>query len=227
MRWRTCRSAPRTPAWIDGWHPTDEYGNQLNIFSVLAGESATNNQSNVPGGGIGYGWLGAKERAMDNSGVVLMGARLYNPMTGAFTSVDPVFGGNTTAYAYPQDPINMVDLDGLKRRFWPKKSFWKKTITVVAVGTCVVASAGTCAVAGLGAAGLNYGMDRKKKNAKKDLAKDVAITLVSGGAGHLIGKPLKHLPRLHGAKLATNGGNTAISSGAGKCAKARNKKSCR
>ena len=41
-----------------------------------------------------------------------MGARLYNNITGHFTSVDPVPGGNTTAYTYPQDPINQYDLDG-------------------------------------------------------------------------------------------------------------------
>ncbi|NCT92015.1 hypothetical protein GXB85_13795, partial [Cellulomonas sp. APG4] len=53
-----------------------------------------------------------KERATDTTGLLLMGARLYNPTTGLFTSVDPVVGGNTTAYAYPQDPINQYDLDG-------------------------------------------------------------------------------------------------------------------
>jgi type IV pilus biogenesis protein CpaD/CtpE len=42
-----------------------------------------------------------------------MGARLYNPTTGHFTSRDPVTGGNTTSYTYPQDPINLRDVDGL------------------------------------------------------------------------------------------------------------------
>lgn len=45
-----------------------------------------------------------------------MGVRLYNPVRGAFTTVDPVAGGNTTAYAYPQDPINKVDLDGKAKK---------------------------------------------------------------------------------------------------------------
>lgn len=44
-----------------------------------------------------------------------MGARLYNPASGAFTSVDPLYGGNTTAYAYPQDPVNEYDVTGLNR----------------------------------------------------------------------------------------------------------------
>lgn len=41
-----------------------------------------------------------------------MGVRLYNSVTGHFTSVDPVIGGNTTRYTYPQDPINQLDLTG-------------------------------------------------------------------------------------------------------------------
>lgn len=41
-----------------------------------------------------------------------MGARLYKQTTGLFTSLDPVYGGNTTAFTYPQDPINYRDLDG-------------------------------------------------------------------------------------------------------------------
>ena len=44
-----------------------------------------------------------------------MGARLYNSVTALFTSVDPVRGGNTTAYTYPQDPINFTDPSGREK----------------------------------------------------------------------------------------------------------------
>lgn len=43
-----------------------------------------------------------------------MGARLYAPVLGRFLSVDPVYGANATAYAYPVDPVNRYDLDGRK-----------------------------------------------------------------------------------------------------------------
>jgi RHS repeat-associated protein len=79
----------------------DEYGNTLAV-----------SQDKITGA-LNYSWLGGKERATDLSGLVLMGVRLYNSVTGQFTSVDPVKGGNTTAYAYPQDPINQYDLSGM------------------------------------------------------------------------------------------------------------------
>jgi RHS repeat-associated protein len=49
----------------------------------------------------------------DAGGIVLMGARLYNPDTGRFLQVDPVFGGSANAYDYvDQDPVNASDLAG-------------------------------------------------------------------------------------------------------------------
>ncbi|XBH21111.1 DNRLRE domain-containing protein [Jonesiaceae bacterium BS-20] len=85
-------------------------------------------------GALNYGWLGGKERAQDTTGLILMGARLYNNISGHFTSVDPVPGGNTTAYTYPQDPINEFDLDGnLKIAKWAKKAY-KATRKVVQKG---------------------------------------------------------------------------------------------
>lgn len=65
----------------------------------------------TPTGAITYGWFGGNERAQDATGLTLVGARLYNPTTGLFTSADPVPGGRTTAYTCPQDPISGFDLD--------------------------------------------------------------------------------------------------------------------
>jgi RHS repeat-associated protein len=64
-----------------------------------------------------YGWLGAEQRAADApSGIVLMGVRLYNPVTGRFLQTDPVIGGGCNAYEYAcADPVDKTDLDGK----WP------------------------------------------------------------------------------------------------------------
>jgi hypothetical protein len=41
-----------------------------------------------------------------------MGARLYNPTTAHFTTPDPIPGGNTTPYTYPQNPVTDSDTSG-------------------------------------------------------------------------------------------------------------------
>jgi RHS repeat-associated protein len=63
-------------------------------------------------GALDYSWLGGKERATDTTGLALMDVRLYNSVTERFTSVDPVKGGNTTRYSYPQDPVDRAEYDG-------------------------------------------------------------------------------------------------------------------
>jgi len=61
-----------------------------------------------------YAWLGGKQRSADAlGGVVLMGVRLYNPVTGRFLTVDPIYGRSDNSYEYAGgDPVNRVDLDG-------------------------------------------------------------------------------------------------------------------
>jgi RHS repeat-associated protein len=76
----------------------------------------TNPDTATTGTGPRYGWLGQHQRATDtgSTGLTLMGVRLYTPALGRFLSTDPVYGGNTTTYGYPTDPIGSLDLDGLK-----------------------------------------------------------------------------------------------------------------
>jgi len=106
----TLGSPSATGSGLDQWDSFDEYGHTDNLADST--------------GQIGYGWLGTKQRATDQSGLILMGARLHNPTTGLFASVDPVPDGGANRYAYPTDPVNRFDLDGNKWcwKFCPSKN---------------------------------------------------------------------------------------------------------
>jgi RHS repeat-associated protein len=85
-------------ATTDSWVSFDEYGNR---------EGASTGKL------VTYDAYGQYERATTSQGLILMGARVYNPVTNQFTSPDPVTGGNETSYTYPNDPINKNDFTGL------------------------------------------------------------------------------------------------------------------
>ncbi len=116
---------------ISGWNNYDEYG------CATSATAAT--------GVVNYGWLGSKQRAVSGAGLTLMGVRLYNPVTGLFSSTDPVDGGNANRYTYPGDPINSIDLDGKRRHCFTKfgckmYNFYRGIYrhTTVSVGFCAV-----------------------------------------------------------------------------------------
>lgn len=68
---------------------------------------------NTPSGGD-LGAYGAAGKVTDTAGgIIIMGARAFNPAEARFLSVDPIQGGCANAYVYAfGDPLNSSDLSG-------------------------------------------------------------------------------------------------------------------
>ena len=69
--------------------------------------------------GLTDAWEGKNQVGYEHTAgldATLMGARLYLPTWGQFTSTDPITGGNPNPYMYPDDPINFQDLTGMGGR---------------------------------------------------------------------------------------------------------------
>ena len=70
-------------------------------------------------GEFDYGWLGEHQRPLEHQTgaipIIEMGARQYDPTLGRFLEVDPVEGGCENDYSYPADPVNELDLNGMKK----------------------------------------------------------------------------------------------------------------
>jgi hypothetical protein len=135
-----------------------------------------------------------------------MGARLYNPNTGRFLSIDPTTGGNATAYNYPTDPIDFFDLNGhFQWRKWIKRAV--TAAGVIGAAACIVASAGICggvalAVGALSIASDGYGYAHHEMNGRQ-FAQNTAFNLATM---FLPGARSVRLGGLHSAVRAAAGG---------------------
>lgn len=106
IRGSVVATMPATATAPDAGQEYDEYGNATRTFGSAGPQ------------GLRLGWLGGhgKQSAFVPGGLVHMGARVYNPVSGRFLQIDPVEGASESPYDYcGQDPVNCLDLDGEMR----------------------------------------------------------------------------------------------------------------
>jgi len=190
----------------DSFQSFDEYGNP-----ETPATPQTVTQTTIQN----FGWAGTANRQTETTGLILMGARVYNPVTGQFTSPDPIPGGNENTYTYPNDPINGNDFTGC----WP----WDLVANVAALGAGIVlsaaafgffcaATAGVGCIVALGVAGaiggaLSGAVDGiNKKHSGGSLVADIAIGAGIGAIAGISGGAAKYLSIL---RLGTKGGTIA------------------
>lgn len=157
-----------TPASLTA-HRFDEFGVPLAI-----GNQATPTSTR-------YGWLGGAQRSAEAlGGVILMGVRLYSPENGRFLSVDPIEGGNASAYDYCNaDPVNCTDLDGR----WGWSNLFSAVAKVAEVASWVPGPVGAAAAA---VSAVSYAASGNRSKAI-EMGITAAAQLVGGGAAVRVG----------------------------------------
>jgi large repetitive protein len=184
---------------VSGWSVYDSFGNPQTI--------QTNDNL------INYSSYGQQERATNTTGLILMGARVYNPETNQFTSKDPVKGGNENPYTYPNDPINGSDFSGLNGWIDLGVLVVGALVTsaicaATALVGCLVGSIAVGAVGGFIKAGVKIKV-KKIKNAKEvwstlgdGMLRGALEGVVGAGAGNLVSKAIHFLAKKRKVKMS-------------------------
>ena len=153
-------------AGIDNYTETDEYGQPKTDAPSIDR----------------YSWLGTHQRDTNTvGGLTLMGARLYNPQTGRFLSIDPVPGGNDNRYTYPADPVNRFDLDG--RFDW---NIAGNILSAAAFVARFVPGGGNFAAAGLSALAAGAYVIAGNPRRAREEGVNAVVSLAFGSAGRLL-----------------------------------------
>jgi RHS repeat-associated protein len=105
----------------------------------------------LPANTTTHRYTGAWDKQDDaTNGLILMGARPYDPTLGRFLSVDPIDGGSLNNYDYAgQDPINGYDLDGtVAKAVDDGSTIYSEGVVDACNAHCVVKTVVTTAAAG-------------------------------------------------------------------------------